>query len=146
MKQHEPDIAEAPAPVQTREQRYIYNGGSAAAQADEAPRGNRPVTRRRRSPFNVILAMVIVSLLIVLYVWNKITVNRLAVELNDLQMQYQKIESANEVLRADINRKSSLDRIGKIATEQLGMEYAKVQPIQLNLDERQMEKYEGESN
>jgi len=83
---------------------------------------------------------VVVSILIVLYVWNKLSVNRLAMEINDLQMQYQKVQYSNEVLRADVNRKSSLERIGKIATDKLGMTYTKTQPVPLSIDEQRLEK------
>src|SRR5260221_10669776 len=99
------------------ERRYVYNGESLPSPASSqmnnfAPRGNRPIKHRKRSPFNIIAMLAAVSMLIVFYVWNKIAVNRFAVEVNDLQTQFQKIESANDVLRADINKKSNLERIG----------------------------------
>ena len=120
------------------ERRYVYNGdslpSSIAGQANNfAPRGNRPVKRRKQSPFNIIVTLAAVSILIVFYVWNKITVNRLAVDANDLQTQYRKIESVNDVLRAEINKKSSLERIGKIAT-QIGLTYPKEQPVWFEVD------------
>ena len=122
-----------------KERRYVYNGEPSAPRREDVRRGNRPITKRKRSPFNIIITMMIVSIVIVLYVWNKITVNRLATEINELQMQHQKIQYANEVLRAEVNRKSSLERIGKIATEKLGMAYTKTQPTVLNIDKQQLE-------
>ncbi|HTK81072.1 MAG TPA: cell division protein FtsL [Bacteroidota bacterium] len=141
MKPFDEDLDVAPPPSEPKERRYVYNGGGSPPPArEEIRRGNRPVTRRRRSPFNLILAMVLVSILIVLYVWNKLTVNRLAMEINDLQMQCQKVQYSNEVLRAEVNRKSSLERIGKIATDKLGMTYTKTQPVPLDIDEQRLEK------
>jgi cell division protein FtsL len=118
------------------ERRYVYNGDTspAASQANNfAPRGNRPIKHRKRSPFNIIVMIAAVSILIVFYVWNKIAVNKLAVDVNDLQTQFQKIESANDVLRADISKKSNLERIGRTAT-QIGLTYPKEQPVWIQVD------------
>jgi len=115
------------------ERRHIYNGDPMYRPSDFAPRANRPVKHRKRSPFMFITAIFGVSILIVFYIWNKIAVNRLVVEVNDLQAQYQKIVNASEILRAEINRKSSLERIGKIAGE-LGLTYPKEQPTWFEVD------------
>jgi cell division protein FtsL len=143
MKINDLDIQEETISSQVKERRYIYNGEASTSRREDVPRGNRPISRRKRSPFNIIIIMIAVSLMIVSYVWNKITVNRLAVEISELQTQYQRIQSANEVLLVEVNRKSSLERIGKIATEKLGMVYAKVQPTILDLDEHQLEQVSG---
>src|SRR5437867_9435335 len=88
------------------ERRYVYNGDTVHGYSGAMPRGNRPLKRRKRSPFNIVLVVIAISLFIVFYIWNKIAVNRLAIELNDLEAQHQKILNATEILRADINRKS----------------------------------------
>jgi cell division protein FtsL len=120
------------APPQT-ERRYVYNGEPmmmAPRDTGEcASRRNRHARRRKRSPFNIIAIIVTVSMLIVFYVWNKIMVNRLVVEVGDLQAQYERTLNANEFLRAEINKKSSLERIGKIATQQLGLIPPREQPV-----------------
>lgn len=82
----------------------------------------------------MIMAVLGISLLIVLYVWNKITVDRLVVDVNDLRGQYDKVVNANDILRAEINKKSSLERIGKIATDQLHLISPKEQPIWFEVD------------
>ena len=87
----------------------------------------------------LVLILVIVSFLIVFYIWNKITVNRLVTDVNDLQTQYQKIMSVNEVFRAEVNRKSSLERIGKIANGDLQLIYPKEQPIWFTIDNTRLE-------
>jgi cell division protein FtsL len=126
-----------PSPELT-ERRYVYNGNDGAQQHEVATRGNRPVKRRKQSPFNVIAVVVMVSLLIVVYVWLKISVNQLFDEVAALNALYKTTQDANEVLRADINKKSTLDRIGKVATEQLAMVAAKEQPRAFEVDADQM--------
>ena len=133
MKPSGTHITDTPSNPELTERRYVYNGEPSSSALDGMPRGNRPVKKRKRSPFNIVAMLFIVSALIVFYVWNKITVNRLAIEANDLQTQYEKILSSNEVLRATINKKSSLERIGKIATGQLGLTYPKEQPVWFTL-------------
>jgi cell division protein FtsL len=126
------------------ERRYVYNGEASGGRANDIlPRSNRPVKHRKRSPFNIIAALVAVSLLIVFYVWNKITVDRIAVEVNTTQAQYQKIMSANDLLRAEINKKSNLERIGKVAA-QLGLTYPKEQPASFPVDGEKLESLETE--
>lgn len=132
------------APRPSAERRYVYNGESTAERIyDVAPRSNRPVKRRKRSPFNVIATLVAISMLIVFYVWNKISVDRLAIEVNELQAQYQKTMSANDLLQAEINKKSSLERIGRMAT-QLGLTYPKDQPASIELDGEKLEELESQ--
>ncbi len=135
-----------PAPTETlpdpdlAERRYVYNGEKRTDSHEYASRGNRPVKRRRQSPFSMIAIVICVSLLIVFYVWNKITVNQLVVEINDLQNQHEKILAANEIMLAEINKKSTMERIGKIAGEKLQMTPPKEQPRQFTVDPDQLEK------
>ena len=134
MKLTEPQSMEPTIHTELTERRYVYNGGSVPPVSDNVQRGNRPVKRRKRSPFNIVIVLFAVSILIVFYVWNKITVNRLVIEVNEQQLQYQKILYTNELMRADINKKSNLERISKIATGQLGLTYPKEQPIWFRAD------------
>ncbi len=121
-------------PVELTERRHVYNGEARRITGEPAVQRNRPVKRRRRSPLNIIFVLFVVSVVIVLYVWNKICVNRLAIEVSDLQNQYQKIINTNEIIRADINKKSSLERIEKISITQLKLTYPKEQPVWLEVD------------
>jgi cell division protein FtsL len=140
MTRHSTDTIEPTTGVDLAERRYVYNGESSVSDAQNfAPRGNRPVRKNKRSSFNIIAVIFVVSILIVFYVWNKITVNRLAIEVNDLQNQYQKITSANDVARAEINKKSSLERIGKLAG-QLGLVSPKEQPVWFDVNNEQAER------
>jgi cell division protein FtsL len=75
---------------------------------------------------------------IVLYISNIITVNRLVVEVGELEQKHAAVVNSNEILRAEINRRSSLERIGRIATEQLGLQHPKQQPHVLEVDGKLM--------
>ena len=143
MARHSTDTIEPTTHPDLTERRYVYNSESSAHDAQNfAPRGNRPVKKRKRSPFNVIALLVCVSILIVFYVWNKITVNQLAIEVNDLQNQYQKVVSTNDVVRAEINKKSSLERIGKLAG-QLGLISPKEQPVWFDINSEQIDRLQS---
>lgn len=117
-----------------KEKRYVYNGETVNRKVEFPQKGNRPMMSRKRSPFNIILSLFLISILIVFYIWNKICVNRLAVEVNDLRNRHTKILNANEFLNAEINKKSSLERIEKIATEQLSLVAPKEQPVWFEVD------------
>jgi cell division protein FtsL len=146
MARHSIDTMEPTTSADLTERRYVYNGESSGSDAQNfAPRGNRPVKKRKRSPFNIIAVLFVVSILIVFYVWNKITVNRLAIEVNDLQNQFQKITSTNDVVRAEINKKSSLERIGKLAG-QLGLISPKEQPAWFDVNSKQNDRLQSSNS
>ena len=121
--------------VEAKDRRFVYNGGSSDVSPDRVLRANRAMRKRQRSTSSLMVTLTVISLLVVLYIWNKIMVNRLAEDVNNLQNQYQKIVSANEVLRAEINQKSRLERIGEMATKQLGLTYPRQQPIWFTTDD-----------
>ena len=125
-----PNVPLPPEPV---DQRFVYNGDTITPGIEQNIRMNRPVRRRQRSPFASMFVLLTISLLVVFYIWNKIMVNRLAKDVDDLQNQYQKIANMNDILRAEITQKSRLERIEKIAVEQLKMTYPKEQPYWLSI-------------
>lgn len=127
-----------PVPPELGEHRRVYNGDEQAPPANEPMRPNKPVRRKQRSPFGPMFMLLIISILMVFYIWNKITVNRLAKDVNDLQNQYQKLINANESLKAEITQKSSQNRIEKIALEQLKMMVPKEQTVWFDVDQEKM--------
>ncbi len=127
------------------ERRYIY-GGTRRETAGGVPpptRSNRRVTRRRFSTFNTILILFGMSLVIVLYVNNILTIDQLASDIGKLQARYAAIQNTNASLRAEINRKSSWERIGRTATEQLGLVFPKEQPQAFDIDKSALERVTG---
>ena len=114
-------------PEVQREQRYIFNGEPSAVVTGYAVRQNRRTIKRRLSTFNIIIGLFVLGTIIVLYIHNIIIVNQLVVDVSALQGRYQRLVDTNAALQAEVNRKESLERIGKIASESLGMQYAQEQ-------------------
>jgi len=129
------DRARKEPPPVDRERRHIYGGDPQERIAGYAVRPNRKAVRRTRSTFNLIIAIFGAGAAIVLYISNTLAVNRLAQEVADLQREYDRLVSANQVLRAEVDRKSSLERIGTIAAERLGLVHATEHPIPFTVDE-----------
>jgi cell division protein FtsB len=78
--------------------------------------------------------LLITGTVIVMYISSIITVNEIAANIGTLQTRYQRLLDGNAALRAELNRKSSRDRISPIAREQLGMLDAREQPERITLD------------
>ena len=70
-----------------------------------------------------------------LYTGNVIAVNQLMKEVNDLNNRYNSIVSNTEVLKAEIARKSSLDRISLMAKEEVGLTNPKEPPVWFEVDQ-----------
>ena len=132
------DVAEMPK----FDDRQIYNSAIAlpmdpqvAAQGYAARQNVRTVKARKKAKTSNIVAMLfLVAIVALLYVGNVIAVNNLAKEVNDLQARYNQIVSTNELIKAEINRKSSLERISLMAQEKLGMTNPKEAPVWFEVD------------
>ena len=116
------------------ERRYIYTGDTRPTVPGYAVRANRRGVAGRISTFNVILLLVAAGVVIVFYVHNILAVNRLAVEISQLEQRYQSIMNANVTLQAEVTKKAALDRIGAVAGEKLNMRYPVEQPVWLDVD------------
>lgn len=129
------DAVEAPPRAAApRERRFVYGGEDGAGQNQFLTRGNRPLKRRRKSPFKIVSLIAAISLLIVFYVWNKIVVNRLADEVGDLNAKVATLRAINDDLRADIGRKSVRDIIERHATTRLKMIHNPDQPVHFGVE------------
>ncbi len=118
-----------------RENRYIYNGTPPrSGETGMPPRQNRKPSRRRVSTFNTIMILFGGGILIVLYVHNIITINHLAADVGQMQARYEAVQNTNASLRAEVNRKSAWERVGKTATEQLGLTFPAEQPLKVTVD------------
>jgi cell division protein FtsL len=102
------------------------------------PQGRKRKTKKRLSVFNVLLTLAATSAIVLLYIYNTIRVGELLREIGDLDIEAQKLSNTNEVLKADINRKSTLERIGTIAETGLHLHYPQQQPIWFSLDSEAM--------
>ncbi len=100
------------------------------------PRQNvrRVNTKKRAKTSNIVGILFLVAASALLYVGNVIAVNNLAKEVNDLIAKKNQILSMNEVIKAEINRKASLERISLMAQEKLGMTNPKEAPVWFEVD------------
>ncbi|MBI5022403.1 MAG: hypothetical protein HZB59_13285 [Ignavibacteriales bacterium] len=118
----------------------IYNGNSVPLKTNGTPRQNRAVKGRGKSSISILAIIVVVSFMIVGYIWNKICVNRLVVEVNDLNNLHEKMVNENGFLLAEINKKSSLERIEKkILTDKLELVSPREQPIWFEFDDTKLD-------
>ncbi len=117
------------------ERRYVFGGDRQTRIAGYAVRQNRRGVRRKRSTFNIIAAIFIAGVFIVLYISNILAVNRLAQGVNEQQLRLDKLIGANQVLRAEIDRKARWERVGRIAAEELNLRHPSVQPTWFDADE-----------
>ncbi len=123
--------------------RYIYNGNVISGQQASAPnnevRQNKRAVRRKHSTFNIVSALFLIAAVSLLYTGNVIAVNQLMKEVNDLNNRYNSITSNTEVLKAEIARKSSLDRISQMAKEEVGLTNPKEPPVWFEVDQDKIE-------
>ena len=128
----------------SKDRRLLYTDDiSQSARTNEPMNRSSKLPQRTSSTFITMAALFLAAVVIILYISNIITVNRLAVEVGELQQKYEALRNGNEILRAEINRRSSLERIGKIATDQLGLRYPKEQPQLLEIDEKLVRDRQG---
>lgn len=127
------------------ERRYVYGGDPQSQTPGYAarPSNKKVAQKKRRSTFNIISVLFLLAVGIILYIGNLLTVNELAVEVHQLQVQHDKTVNANSVLKAEINRKSAWERIGNTAKQQVGLTYPKERPRSFDVDGGKLEKFKG---
>jgi cell division protein FtsB len=91
-------------------------------------------SRKKTKTSNIVGLLFLIAVAAVLYVGNVIAVNNLAKEVGELNVRYMKVVSTNEVIKAEINRKASLERISLMAQEKLGMMNPKEPPVWFEVD------------
>jgi cell division protein FtsL len=103
-----------------------------------APGNNRPAARRTRSTFNLMLFLIGSAVAIVLYISNVIKVSQLLAEINTLEGQHRRILMDQELLRAQINKMSSMERIRKLGEENLSLKNPTEPPVWIKVDEEKI--------
>lgn len=86
------------------------------------------------TPLKMFLAFVVVSILMLVWVWMSVTVRQEMLALEQLKDKQLEAQKANESLQAEITRLSNYERIAKIAKEQLKMKPATEKPGVIFLD------------
>lgn len=99
------------------------------------PQRSRRITKRKVSPFTMVLMLLAAAVIIVLYVSNIIAVDQLMNEINSLEIQHRRILMEQEILKAQINRMASLERIQELAEKELGLKTPQEPPVWLNVDQ-----------
>jgi hypothetical protein len=124
-----------------QQRRLIYSGTMPVPPQAELPSGttlpptNRRFTKRRVSPFNIILVLMGTAAAIVLYISNIIAVNQLVNDIHKIEGRLKDITSEQEILIVHINQMSSLEHVRKRAEDELGLRNATDVPRPLNVDQ-----------
>ncbi len=92
---------------------------------DRAPLANDvPVvdnSRRQKLVRLYLTATLLLSLMLSLYIWQYTKMVEVKLRLEQLEKKRQSIETSNAVVAAEISKLTALDRIERIAREELGM-------------------------
>jgi cell division protein FtsB len=132
-------MSDAEAQLPLFNDRPIYGGdavlydpqGTVPGYAVRPARKPAARTTKMSTVMSVVLCLVVGCLF---YTSNVIAVLRLGRDMNELTMRYNTVISTNEVLRADINRKSNLERITMLAREKAGMVNPREAPSWFEID------------
>ena len=156
---------EQPAPAisipRIREPRdMVYNGtmgtmgtrgtrGTISTPSDEVttadkvqPLRSRKHGKRKVSPFTIVLILLCSAVASVLYIGNILAVGQLMAQINQLQTKHQQMLNRQELLKAQINRLSGIERIQQLAHDQLGLQNPKQFPVWIEIDPERLQQVE----
>jgi cell division protein FtsL len=120
----------------------VYNGTETTAVEDVQQVRTRRQSRRKVSPFIIVLLLLVGAIISVLYIGNILAVGRLMLQINQLQTKHQRVLNEQELLKAQINRLSGLERIQQLAKENLGMQNPKQLPVWIEVDPDRVDQME----
>jgi cell division protein FtsB len=118
----------------------VYNGTINAPKGETSDTGTVQTTRAKKqsrlkvSPFTIVLLLLGGAVASVLYIGNILTVGHIMSQINQLQTKHQRIVNEQELLKAQINRLSGLERIQQLAQDQLGLQNPKQLPVWIEID------------
>jgi hypothetical protein len=148
MEEGEPPPSSISIPKIREARDMVYNGAvefsndrTGPANILRAPR-NRKEKKRGVSPFSVVLLLLGVAVSIVLYIGNILSVGYLIVQINLLQTKHQQVLNEQELLKAQINRLSGLERIQQLAHDLAGLQNPKQLPVWIEIDQERIEEVE----
>lgn len=122
----------------------VYSGTSDPTFASPAARPrNRAAARRNVSPFSVVIALLITAVVSVVYISNIIAVGQLVTRIGELQNRHERLLNEQEMLRAQVNRMSSLERIRQMAETDLGLRNSAALPGWLTVSPERVREIEA---
>jgi hypothetical protein len=126
----------------------VYNGTSQSLNDHEVPANslqplrNKKQTKRRIAPFTIILLLLGGAVSSVLYIGNILAVGHLMVQNNLLQTKHRQILNEQELLKAQMNRLSGLERIQQLAHEHMGLQNPRQLPVWIEIDPERISEVE----
>jgi cell division protein FtsB len=127
----------------------VYNGTTNPLNDEAAPVNtlqaphNKKQKKRRVSPFTIVLFLLGGAVSSVLYIGNILAVGHLIVQINVLETKHQQILNEQELLKAQINRLSGMERIQQLAHDQLGLRNLRQLPVWIEIDPERINEVEG---
>jgi cell division protein FtsB len=148
MEALEPPLSTISIPHIREARDMVYNGtpgplndGLAIANTQPGARNKKP-QKRKISPFTIVLLLLGGAVSSVLYIGNILAVGHLIVQINQLQIKHQQILSEQELLKAQINHLSGLERIQQLAQDQLGLHQSRRLPEWIEINPERMNEVE----
>jgi cell division protein FtsL len=144
----EPPVSSISIPRIREARDMVYNGKDTKQNIETEPTDGIPLAvnkkprRQKVSPFTIVLILFCISVASVLYIGNILAIGRLMTENNRLQIKHRQIQNAQELLKVQINRLSSLERIQQIARDQLGLQNSKQLPVWIEIDPERVNQVE----
>jgi hypothetical protein len=143
-----PSISPLSIPEFRETRDMVYSGTNTSTGFDPLLTGslpspkNKKQSRRSFSPFTIILLLLGGAIASVLYIGNILAVGRLMAQNNHLQIRHQQIINTQELLKAQINRLSGLERIQQLAKDQLGLRNPKQLPVWIEVNPERVQQIE----
>jgi cell division protein FtsL len=91
----------------------------------------------------VVIALLVTAVVSVVYISNIIAVGQLVMRIGDLETRRQRLLNEQEVLRAQVNRMSSLERIRQMAETDLGLKNSDALPGWLTVSPERVREIEA---
>ncbi len=146
MEEREPQAPGISIPKIREPRDMVYNGKpfsdvAADEGAVQTPR-NKKHRKRKVSPFAVVLLLLGGAVFSVFYIGNILAVGHLIMQINQLQTKHQQILNEQELLKAQINRLSGLERIQQLAHDQLGLQNNRQLPVWIEMNSERLHEVE----
>ncbi len=148
MAESDPLVSTISIPKIREARDMVYNGTDTVPSKETTTSDGTPFTknkkqsRRKVSPFTIVLVLLCSAVASVLYIGNILAVGRIMAQNNQLQMKHRQILNGQELLKAQINRLSQIERIQQIAHDQLGLQNSKQLPVWIEINPERINQVE----